>query len=220
MAITKDYLYNSDAATSCSNVAAWLHENAVPTYFDSVTVSDDGLSVSCLVGDVELLKYKPSTTTGTFIITASSGASKSIGCSSITYAFVNYAYKCVNGIAFTPHAASSSDYFPVIIIKNNKGETTVVSTSYFYHNTFSNISTVAVSAVSLSCVEPLKTFSFTRVDYNLTTLVPFPCNNALGSPTYTPNAFWMPHSQNTAVGKLLINGVAYLSNGYWCIKDE
>lgn len=219
MAISKTYLYNADGETSCSNVAAWLQENAVPTYFDSVAISDDGASVICTVDGVEMLKYTPNTTVGTFVITSASGASKSLSSHAVSYSFVNYAYKCANGIAFSSNINSHPDYFSVVVTKNNNGETTVVSAQTFEQSTITTAPTTGVSALSLSCVAPLKTFSFTRADYNLTTLVPFPCSNALGNPTYTPNAFYMPHSQNTAVGQLVINGVSYLSNGYWCIED-
>lgn len=218
MAISKTYLYNADGETSCSNVAAWLQENAVPEYFDSVGISDDGASVICTVDGVEMLKYSPGSPNAGFVITTAEGYSKTLS-SGNGYQFVYYAYKCANGIAFTSSITSFYDYFSIIITKNNNGETTVVSANNFGQSSIGNMSTANVSAISLSCVTPLKTFSFTRADYNLTTLVPFPCSNALGNPTYTPHAFWMPHSQNTAVGTLRINGVDYLSNGYWCIED-
>ena len=218
MAISKTYLYSNDAAASCANIAAYLQENAVPKYFDSVTISDDEATVICTVGGVDLLKYTPSNTTATFVITTATGESKNVAVQSSSYAYVNYAYQCANGIAFSP-TISTGDPFTIAITKNNNGETAVISAQQFGASTLINMVSQSLSAISLSCVAPLKTFSFNRTDYNLTTLVPFPCSNALGNPTYTPNAFYMPHSQNTAVGKLVINGAEYLSNGYWCIKD-
>lgn len=219
MAITKTYLYNSDAATELENVYAWLQANAVPEYFDTVTT--DGTSVTCTVDGVEMLKYTPGATSNCFVITTKSGVSRSVQSQSVNGSFVCYAYKCANGIAFTPNISAYYDLFTLIITKNNNGETTVVSNAYFSYSSIGNIALQNISAVSLSCVAPLKMFTFTRTDYNITTRVPFPCNGELGNPTYTPNAFYLPHSQSTAAGVVLtIDGVDYISSGYWAIKDE
>ena len=54
-----------------------------------------------------------------------------------------------------------------------------------------------------------------------TLLCPFCTNANLGEPSYTPNAFWIPFGQyySMGYGTLAMNGVTYLTNGYWCIKD-
>lgn len=219
MAITKTYLYDSSAATSCANVCAWLKENAVPEYFDSVDLSDDGMSVICTIDNVEMLKYTPSSVPGAFVITTKSGASRSIQTQTTVQAFVYNAYKCSNGIAFTPNIDAYHDLFSLLITKNTSGETTVVSTTYFAYSSINNLVFQNISAVSLSCVAPLRTFTFSQHEFNITSRLQFACSGELGNPTYTPKAYCMPHCQNTACGEILINGTPHLSNGYWCIED-
>lgn len=226
MAISKKYLYSGDAATSCINVAAYLQENAVPKYFDSVSVSDDGASVICTVGGAEFLRYTPglyssSEDPGVFKITTKEGSVRSVTSSSASFSFVCYAFKCTNGIAFSPYVAGYLDLFSLVITKNNDGETTIISGSNFAYSS-SNVSymtTYNLAAVSPSCVSPFNSFVLNRAEYDLTTLVPFPCSGSMGNPAYTPNVFFMPQYQYDDVGILEINGNTYLSNGYWALLD-
>ena len=219
MAITKTYLYDSNAATSCANVCAWLQENAVPEYFDSVELSEDGSSVVCTIDNVEILKYTPNSNTAAFVITTRNGSRRTIQAQQANQAFIYNAYKCTHGIAFTPNVQSYCDLFSLIVTKNNNGETTVVSTAYFAYSSINNLVLQNISAVSLSCVAPLRTISFSQYEFNITSRLQFTCSGALGNPTYTPKAYCMPHYQNNACGEVLINGTPHLSNGYWCIED-
>lgn len=223
MAITKTHLYDTIAGASCSKVAAWLQAHAVPDYFDTVAVSENGNSVICTVNGTDLLAYTPNTATP-FVVKSASGASANVASINTAHAFIYYAFECEHGIAFTPMQPGAYDTFNLVITKNSKGETTILHTNRFSGNT--NTDTInalygnGVAAQGLSDVAPLKSFTFTRSEYELTTLVPFPCSSAQGDPAYTPDAFYMPHSQTTAPGKLVMGGVVYLSNGYWCVKDE
>lgn len=223
MAITKTHLYDTTAGASCSKVAAWLQAHAVPDYFDTVAVSENGNSVICTVNGTDLLTYVPYTATP-FVVKSASGASANVASVNTAHAFIYYAFQCDHGIAFTPMQPGAYDTFALVITKNSKGETTILHTNRFSGNT--NTDTIyalynnGVAAQGLSDVAPLKSFTFTRSEYELTTLVPFPCSSAQGDPAHTPDAFYMPHSQTVAPGKLVMGGVTYLSNGYWCIKDE
>lgn len=223
MAITKAYLLDTNAGASCSKVAAWLQAHAVPDYFDAVTVSEDGNSVICTVNGTDLLTYAPFTA-NPFVVKSASGASANVKSFNTAHAFIYYAFQCEHGIAFTPSLSGAYDTFILVITKNSKGETTILHTNRFSGNTVTDtISALynnGVAAQGLSDVAPLKSFTFSRSEYDLTTLVPFPCSSAHGDPAYTPDAFYMPHSQTTAPGKLVMGGVTYLSNGYWCVKDE
>lgn len=223
MAITKTHLYDTTAGPSCSKVAAWLQAHAVPDYFDTVAVSEAGNSVICTVNGTDLLTYTPNTATP-FVVKSASGASANVASINTAHAFIYYAFHCEHGIAFTPMQPGAYDTFNLVITKNSKGETTILHTNRFSGNTSTDTINAlygnGVAAQGLSDVAPLKSFTFTRSEYELTTLVPFPCSCAQGDPAYTPDAFYMPHSQTVAPGKLVMGGVTYLSNGYWCVKDE
>lgn len=130
--------------------------------------------------------------------------------------YILYGYKCTNGVLL--FVTGTSGYQGHILISktnNNKvafvfssahASTTIVYTTYYC---------VAWGDYDTS------TFTFTGKSAEQTLMSPFCTNANMGETSYTPNAFWLPFGQyyNMGYGTLTMNGVTYLTNGYWCIKD-
>ncbi len=211
MAIETTYIYSTDN----SGLLSWLQSNAVPDYFTSVVADSTAAStIRCYVGEHELLNIeivsgKPSVR---FTATNASGTAQSCGYNYAGY-YAWYGYKCEGGLAISA-GTSSAQYIPILITKDSSGNTTVIVSSSITNQS---------SAYPVSCVDMISTLlaiGTTTQECAVTTLVPFVCGNATGETRYTPNAFYTPTVQYTAQGKLVIDGVAYLSNGVWLLKDE
>lgn len=209
--IETTYIYSTDN----SGLLAWLQANAVPTYFDSVVADETTSStIHCYTGEHELLTIGLSSK-GSTQFTATNAESISMSCSH-NYGGYNarYGYKCAGGLAISA-GTGSAQYIPVFITKDSSGNTTVISST--------QISTQK-AAYPISCADVVTTLLSISTDTTTgsaaTTVVPFACGNGVGETRYTPNAFYMPTAQYSGIGKLMIDGVAYLSNGAWLLKDQ
>lgn len=210
MAIETTYIYS----TNHSDLLAWLQANAVPAYFDSVAADETTPSIiHCYVEDVELLTVSFNSK-GSTQFTATNAAGKTTTCS-YNYSGYSayYGYKCANGLAIAV-GSGTAKYIPVFITKDSSDHTTVIISSTVTNQT---------STYPISCVDradPLFSISTSpTAEAAVTTLVPFACGNTTGENRYTPNAFYMPTAQYSTIGKLVIDGVTYLSNGTWLLKD-
>lgn len=210
--IETTYIYSTDN----SGLLAWLQTNAVPTYFDSV-VADETTSSTfhCYVGEHELLTIsipnasKPSVG---FTVTNAAGATNSCSHNYGGY-YACYGYKCAGGLGIST-GKGSSENIPIFITKDSSGNTTVISCSTL------STQTIAYPVSCADVVTSLLSISTQPKIGAATTVVPFSCGNGDGEIRYTPNAFYMPTAQYSGIGKLMIEGVAYLSNGAWLLKDQ
>lgn len=210
MAIETKYIYSPDH----SGVLAWLQENAVPEYFDKVEADAETAStVNCYVGDLVLLKMHV-VSYGTRYTVRNAAGSERTANNTYQGAYVNYGYKCKGGLALTIGIEAQSAFLGLFITKDSAGNTTIIVGN-------SSVGSYSSSAAATAAVDRvMKYLSFSQTTGEATTLVPFACGNSPGECRYTPNAFYMTTVQTQAMGRLVIDGVEYLSNGVWALKDE
>lgn len=203
MAITKDYLNTSDLNT----LATWMRTNLVPDYFAAVTV-ESGV-ITCTDADGNTLLTKGSNSLTAYkSASASAGISPHAGMQTVTEA-----YNCANGALLVFSNGTYTAH--VLITKTNNGATAIV----FSQPTIPGF-TNGISSVAWGDILPNNAYAFTALTANQTQLVPFCTDAALGTVSYTPNAFYIPVGQYRAFGVMTLDGVNYLTNGYWAIKDE
>lgn len=231
MAIEKTYFGNnigSSFSTWANVIAEYLKENAVPEYFSKV-INDNNV-VKCYVGDWCFLSIHPtdlSKNYKTCISPMNRGAVYlCVNSASSTY-YIEYAHKCKNGIAFSLCNSSGGTYnWAFLITKDNEGNTTIVTTSTMTRYTCSSSTTdppinkLYVINPNVNNVQLLQQVYTTCSGLDKVSMCPFVVGGQDSGSTYTPNAFYMPFSPSSAQCTIDINGVKYMTNGAWCIKDE
>lgn len=226
MAITKTNLKTAGNISACANnLYNYLNKNAVPDYFDSVTISDT--AVTCKKGYKSILKFSYP---GNYIEVKVTGL-KEFNHRAVTgFEVISTAYKCNNGFIFD---GSSNDYStynaPIMLTKDNAGNVTIgvlecLNGSSGEINCKKNNTNLLYVFNENSDFKTYNTVYFfdnanCRQNYQ-TAIVPLPVCGSAGGNCYTPNAFLMPFTQVAETGKIDINGIKYLTNGLWCIKDE
>lgn len=227
MAITISNLTSSTMATWVENVANYFKANAVPDYFDSIEYNT--LSVSCIKGGKTLIKFEcksDSYMQVTFYANLTTISHRTTSSNK----FIKTIYKCNNGFLLgvtTPGTSYAGG--EILLTKDNNGSITLAYSGILNGSSpeiqckkgvvnkitviNENTDSVAFNEVfycnDLSC----------RSNYQ-TAIVPLPVCGSAGGNCYAPNAFLMPFTQVAEIGKIDINGVKYLTNGLWCIKDE
>lgn len=222
MAIERTYLYDSDAAAAAVKLHEYLSANAVPDYFDSVTLDAETNTVTCHVGALEFLKIKHNIyNAGAISIQTASGSTLACKASGSDYnppvAFY-YAFKCAGGISFAIKASANVCF---TITKDSKGRPAVIC--YVMNGTHNELTgPVASSSYKLYAISPetqeiiYKLTGAADTNTQLTTFCPLPVGDTAA---YTPDAFFMPYTQTTAHGVIDVDGCKYLSNGLWCVRD-
>lgn len=131
---------------------------------------------------------------------------------------VSAAYSTFDVAYYTPHGimlkcTKSNASSAVIITKDNNGEITFIytpSTDDEY------------VAIRRSYSGTLTSQVYTPISSRQTALVPFVTliNDGDGR-SFTPGAFWIPMSENYNTGfcAITINGIQYVTNGHWALKD-
>lgn len=209
MAIETTYIYSVDH----SGVLAWLQENAVPRFFDRVEA--DGTTVNCYVGDTVLLQISIATNKSQYTIKTAAGSTSTVN-NTMTGGYVNYGHKTACGLALAIGIEATSSYIGLFITKDSAGNTVIVKGSSAIGN-FSS----SVQAISAPDVKSLPV-SFTQATGAAATiLAPFLCGCAEGECRHTPDAFYMPVVQYSGIsGAIVIDGVRYLTNSVWALRDE
>ena len=219
MSITQTYLN-----TSISELKTFLG-TLVPKYFASVVYTDN-TSVTCKDSDRNTI-FTVAVDNGSWTYTAYADSENFVSKTS-SYAKPVYGYVCNNGamILGAGNASAISDAtnlcFSVVISKTNNNKTGFViaaSSSASVSDLYSNFVTGVWGDVI-----PLTsryTYSSGVTNHTQTQMFPFVTHCALGEKSYFPNAFFIPVAQTRAVfGELVADGVSYVTNGYWAIKDE
>lgn len=224
MSITKTNLYNSDKTVAAENLYSYLMDVAYPKYFDGISIDMESNEIVCTVDSTQFLKITNLTNDGTiaFTVTTKNGTTTSSGLKT-TSALFEYAYSCENGIIFTDtNLDSNKGTFG--ICKTNSGDTVIIfprgsSSMTSTSSVYCILSAENLCAISV-CDDTLYAFNVKRCSatVHMTSLAPIPTNCIDGR--YCKDVFYMPFCENTAIGVLNINGVNYLSNGFWCVKDE
>lgn len=199
MAITKTYL-NSDMTA----LQTFLNDSGL---FDSVTLDDS--TVTCQDADGNtLVTFAKNGNQATVTLYASASVSQSISHQSAPF---TYGYSCSNGLLLQSSSGNYAGY--ELITKTNNDKIAIVSSS--------TASATNAYAIAWGDAAPLSNFQYTENVRNQTIVCPFATNSAEGTVSYTPNAGFMPFGQyyNMGYGKIIIDGVTYLTNGHWVIKD-
>lgn len=208
MAITKTTI-NGDY----SALQSFLQSSGL---FGSVELGENAVTMND--GDGNTLATLANSGAGS-IFTAYANASNSAQGNYVNGGQVISAYKCTTGVVLELTVLSNTSYKAcVAITKTNNNKIAFVFTTTLGNNAaavFQNYHCVAWGDSTISAN------AFTGKASEQTLMCPFCTNANMGDTSYTPNAFWLPFGQyyNMGYGTLTMNGVTYLTNGYWCIKD-
>ncbi len=209
MAVTRTYVYNATSETNIKNIYDYLVANAVPKYFDSVVLSEDSTIISCYVGELELLKIHKTSYGGTAITVTTEYGTSQYASSNSGSVMARYIWKCSNGISI-----AIGDWWAVTITKDNDSNTVIIFTSNVTVSTTASNTIYALSA-------KVGNVNSITVNNNPDRMKTALCSFIVGDTTnYTPDVYLMPFAQSRAIGILDIDGVKYMTNGLWCVKDD
>ena len=219
MAITQTYLN-----TSIAELKTFLG-TLVPDYFASVEYTDNNnTGITCKDSDGNTI-FTVAVDNGSWTYTAYADSENFVSKTS-SYAKPVYGYVCNNGamIVCANNAISDATGIrgSVVISKTNNDKTGFIisgalssSASDLYNN--------VVTGVWGDVIPLTSNYSYSSgvTNHTQTQMFPFVTHCALGEKSYFPNAFFIPVAQTRAVfGELVADGVSYVTNGYWAIKDE
>lgn len=219
MAITQTYLNSSIAELKL------FLGTLVPKYFASVVYTDDtNVSVTCKDSDGNTI-FTVAVDNGNWTYTAYADSQNFVSKTS-SYAKPVYGYVCNNGamIVCANNAISDATGIrgSVVISKTNNNKTGFIisgALSSSVSDLYNNVATGVWGDVT-----PLTSnysYSSGVTNQTQTQMLPFVTHCALGEKSYFPSAFFIPVAQTRAVfGELVADGVSYVTNGYWAIKDE
>lgn len=197
-------------------------------YFTSFELSEDKDTLTCYDGNDPLLVFsQKSGSAGIQKVTLNGNnvsASNSVTTSGCPFCSRVAVTSCGAGLRFAAANGDNKGY-AIYITKTKGGKTAVFALfNTFYSNAANhrvhcmtsesaNKNTVSVIAQDFGVAKPL-----TPDDHDLTELAHVLVS---GTSDYCPNLFCMVNSQFYGTeGKLDIDGVKYLSNGYYLLKDE
>lgn len=221
MAITQTYLNSSIAELKL------FLGTLVPKYFASVEYTDNNnTGITCKDSDGNTV-FTVAVDNGSWTYTAYADSENCVSKTS-SYAKPVYGYVCNNGAMIL--GAGSANTFSdatgirnsVVISKTNNDKTGFIisgalssSVSDLYNNFVTGV---------WGDVTPLTSsynYGSGVTSQTQTQMFPFVTHCALGEKSYFPNAFFIPVAQTrTVFGELVADGVSYVTNGYWAIKDE
>ena len=212
MAIERTPIAGTTDTDTLDKLYNYLLTNAVPKYFSSVTKNISYNRVDCYIDELKFLVICTDMSDSAVTVTTEHGTTKSTQGDSAAHKW-KYAWKCENGISLSNSADSSAPTFT--ITKDNGGNTTIIFSKYLVTGENSSESIFVISPKSYD-LEP-KSINTNHTTYDsLTTLCPLVVSD---TNNYTENAFLMQYCQYSGSGILDIDGVKYLSNGTWCVKD-
>ena len=219
MAITQTYLN-----TSIAELKTFLGA-LVPDYFASVEYTDNNnTGITCKDSDSNTI-FTVAVDNGSWTYTAYADSQNFVSKTS-SYAKPVYGYVCNNGAMIVCAVNAISDATgirnSVVISKTNNDKTGFIisgalssSASDLYNN--------FVTGVWGDVIPLTSNYSYGSgvTNQTQTQMFPFVTHCALGEKSYFPNAFFIPVAQTrTVFGELVADGVSYVTNGYWAIKDE
>lgn len=220
----KKYLNVANYAANKTELYEYLLENAVPKYFDSVSISEDKATITCFVDDTKVLELKAGLNSqNSNYVYNKSGTSVLIKTDTSGVSSFSYVYDLGNALAFQNNNNSSILF---VITKDNNEKTVFLWTHFLTINkrstplpgTSTSVSDTYVYTLSVeNGAAQIKPFVCVGGD-SMTCLVPVPVSDQIG--VYLPSVYWLPFCENVGDGVLEINGAKYLSNGIFCIKDE
>ena len=228
MAIVKN-----DSLSSWAQFISWMQDNLVPNFFQSVAVdSEDSTLLVCtgvggqkILGIVMAEGFYPSK----YIIYRSDGTIVEETCATSSVVF-QYVAVCANGamIRFSRYAdniSSSNGMTAFLITKNNHEKTAVIATHYTSQSSDQYASlkfTTNVRCFAEDDNPNIVPLSFHSRVMEQTQKVQFATNAASNEVSYTPDAFYLQcgNIYDIPYNRFTDDGVTYLTNGYWAVRDE
>lgn len=220
--------------TDTTQAVAYMRSTLVPTYFASVTYdSSYGSQFKDSDGNVLLRESGNRASSTNWYIYKSTSSYVYLNYGSANQQDQTYITKiisCDGGVLI--HMTGDDRVTPsggLIITRGNDGKTVIIGntnytargdtsgTSQIYR--YTKVNMIKWGDITASNVQ--LTFNAQRI--NQTQLVPFTTYCNAQTTSYTPDAFWMPFGEFYEVnsGKFLgPNGVEYVTNGYWAIRDQ
>ena len=219
MSITQTYLN-----TSISELKTFLGA-LVPNYFASVEYTDNNnTGITCKDSDSNTI-FTVAVDNGNWTYTAYADSQNYVSKTS-SYAKPVYGYVCNNGAMIVGAVNAISDATgirgSVVISKTNNNKTGFII-SGGSSGSASDLYSSFVTGVWGDVIPLTSNYSYGSgvTNQTQTQMVPFVTHCALGEKSYFPNAFFIPVAQTrTVFGELVADGVSYVTNGYWAIKDE
>ena len=222
MSITQTYLN-----LSIAELKTFL-ETLVPNYFASVEYTDNNnTGITCKDSDGNTI-FTVAVDSSSWTYTAYADSENYVSKTS-SYAKPVYGYVCNNGamILGAGNASTISDAtnlrFSVVISKTNNNKTGFVIAASSSTATFTDLYNNFVTGVWGDVIPLTSSYNYGSgvTNHTQTQMFPFVTHCALGEKSYFPNAFFIPVAQTrTVFGELVADGVSYVTNGYWAIKDE
>lgn len=219
MSITQTYLN-----VSISELKTFLG-TLVPKYFASVEYTDNNnTGITCKDDDSNTI-FTVAVDNGSWTYTAYADSENFVSKTS-SYAKPVYGYVCNNGtmIVCANNAISDATGIrgSVVISKTNNNKTGFIISGAL-SSSVSDLYSNVVTGVWGDVTPLTSSYSYGSgvTNQTQTQMFPFVTHCALGEKSYFPNAFFIPVAQTrTVFGELVADGVSYVTNGYWAIKDE
>lgn len=218
MAMTKEYIgYHFDA-----DFLAWLRSHLIPEYADSIEVSADGTSYRMLRGGNQIAKITATDWTlyPTSQTTPSQSAMANVGSQVYGYAGQNAIAICYRGYG----SAAKNNQSLVLFTHDNHGGAVVLMAMRLSENStgatlFSQTSTTYLMRLQTSEINTVTSLQLKYNSGSVSCLCPFVLNTEEPEIFYTPDVFWCPVYQHSAIGTLLVDGARYFTFGPWMVKD-
>ena len=235
MAISRAILY------SYEDLITWANANLVPTYFSEVSLDlTDNSVINFITSDgyklLSIRKTGSNAKYNDFIIYNDNGESVTAFTNSTTanQPYGQYCSICNNGVIMRfsnitqgndSNNTSTGYGVSILITKNNHNKIMIIcGTGGGSSATLGNSLRADVHCISEDdslSIESKLTFT-PRQEMQQMQLVPFVSSRLSNDVVYTQNAFYIATGNMYASNYFAfeLNGVKYMSNGYWAVKDE
>lgn len=227
MAIEKKAFDVSSDNAYRNDVYQYFVDNCVPEYFDEIVL--EGADIKCIKNGIEVFALVTANTLSNYSVTLK--INNGVTEQSCVTVILRYAYKCKNGISFS--GSFNGRHF-LTICKDNNNETTFVfvnvstsPSSPLFINEPNPLSSpplhAAGNGTKVICVNiksPSMTFNapfFADTQEIKTVLCPLLVSR---TENYTTDVSLLVYTQDVNQNIVDIDGVKYLSNGLWVVKDE
>lgn len=205
---------HKDLSATLQLLYEYLIANAVPKYFDSVTIQSDKSYLSCFIGGVEFLRIENNT--AKVIVTTSEGTTMTFVSSSAgSPRCFSTAYECSEGITFNLRGKLNEQRASIstsmTITKDSAGNTTIICAEDM---TLASNTAFVIPSSAMT----ITSFTFVKQTSKLTALTQIPTCCSEG--TFLPNVYLLSFTQNTTRSIITINDIQFLSNGVWCVRDK
>jgi hypothetical protein len=229
-------IVRNDSIGTWSALIAWMQDNLVPKFFQSVEEdSQDNTIVVCTgVGGQKLFGLKKGADfyPSSCIYYKSDGTSEEIdypGGTGTQATIFRWAAVCKNGALIKwakaeSNTSSSNSTIMILVTKNNNGKTAIVTT-HSIQSSGTNAGaymTTSVYALAEGDNPNLVPLTFTGRVMEQTQKVQFATNAASNEISYTPDAYYLQcgNIYDIPYNRFTDDGVTYLTNGYWAVRDE